>query len=139
MYDALQPTIAIVVVQTAYLAEQALYRLRVQQRVAHDLSSMLDLSRDLPGHGQGNPGDVRGLVGGQKQYGGGFFFRRAEAFHQSGRNGPLHDLAQPSLVVLGRLSRISGNAAWRRFYAARRNTANPYAVLRVFESEAGGN
>src|ERR1700719_2421811 len=38
MYDALQPSIAIVVVQTAYLAEQVLHRLRVQQRIAHDHS-----------------------------------------------------------------------------------------------------
>ena len=35
MYDALQPSIAIVVIQTAYLAEQVQYRLCVQQRVAH--------------------------------------------------------------------------------------------------------
>src|SRR5580692_8326797 len=38
MYDALQPSIATVVIQTAHLAEQVLYGLCVQQRVTHGRS-----------------------------------------------------------------------------------------------------
>src|ERR1700738_207615 len=61
-------------------------------------------------HGQRDAGDVRGFVRGQEEDCRGLLVRRAEALHQAGEEGLIHDLLVPDLLLFGRRSGVARDA-----------------------------
>src|SRR6267154_2061179 len=65
-------------------------------------------------HGQGNASDVGGLVRGQEQDCRRLLLRRAEALHQAGGKGLIHDLLVPDLLLIDRRGGVARYAPRRR-------------------------